>query len=269
MIIDIISKVLEQQSSQPESIKIGYIKEVLQADILDFLYRTAAYKDLVFYGWTAMRFLLWLNRFSEDLDFIWPWFDSYELLWQDIKNYFAKQNIAIDYKIQKFRTTLKFRDFLDQFGLKFGNSKDLYIKIEVSDHFDFCKKYTIKQYPIIYQNKSMLIKSLDEWSLFATKINAVLYRQRTKKSQEWEIAVKWRDFYDLFRYLQKNIKPNIDCIQWIDNITMLKNKLIEIVTYIDFTHIVTDITPFVEDPLMLEFIKNNGKKHILEKIDAL
>jgi len=71
MIIDIISKVLEQQSSQPESIKIGYIKEVLQADILDFLYRTAAYKDLVFYGWTAMRFLLWLNRFSEDLDFIW------------------------------------------------------------------------------------------------------------------------------------------------------------------------------------------------------
>jgi len=50
---------------------------------------------------------------------------------------------------------------------------------------------------------------------------------------------------------------------------MLKNKLIEIVTYIDFTHIVTDITPFVEDPLMLEFIKNNGKKHILEKIDAL
>jgi hypothetical protein len=50
MIIDIISKVLEQQSSQQESIKIGYIKEVLQADILDFLYRTAAYKDLIFYG---------------------------------------------------------------------------------------------------------------------------------------------------------------------------------------------------------------------------
>jgi hypothetical protein len=51
---------------------------------------------------------------------------------------------------------------LDQFGLKFGNSNDLYIKVEISDHFDFCKEYAIKQYPIIYQNKSMLIKSLDE-----------------------------------------------------------------------------------------------------------
>jgi hypothetical protein len=115
----------------------------------------------------------------------------------------------------------------------------------------------------------MLIKSLDEWSLFATKINAVLYRQRTKKSQEWEITIKWRDFYDLFWYLQKNIKPNTGCIQWIDNIHTLKDKLIEVVTGIDFVHVVRDITSFVEDPLLLEFIKNNGKQYILEKIDSL
>jgi hypothetical protein len=96
----------------------------------------------------------------------------------------------LDYKVQKFRITLKFRRFLDNFGLKFENSKDLYLKIEISDHFDFCQNHRTKNYPVLYQDKSMIIHSLDESTLFSTKLNAVLYRQWSKKNSSTQISIK-------------------------------------------------------------------------------
>lgn len=268
MIIDIINKKLENKTLKKEVIKIGYIKEVLQTEILDYIYRNQEYKDIVFYGWTAMRFLLWLNRLSEDLDFIWLWFNSFENLGKDLKEYIQKQhNIDVDYKIQKFRITLKFRNFLSKFDLKYWNSDDLYLKIEISDHFNFCKNYKITHYPVIQDNKNILIKSLNKSTLFSTKLNAVLYRQRAKNKNSTEIKVKWRDFYDLFRYLQQNIQPNIDCIKDIKNIQDLKEKLEKTLENINFKEVIQDIKNFVEDDNMLDFIEKNGKEYILEKIN--
>lgn len=268
MIIDLINKKLEENTTKKDVIKIWYIKEVLQSEVLEYIYRNANYKDILFYGWTAMRFLLWLNRLSEDLDFIWQWFDDFESLGVDLQKYFAQQHkIELDYKVQKFRITLKFRDFLNHFGLQYWNSKDLYIKIEISDHFDFCENYKTKYYPITYQNKSILIYSFDQSTLFATKLNAVLYRQRTKTKNNTQIKVKWRDFYDLFRYLQKNIQVNIECIKGIENINDLKAKLKNIVENINFKEVVQDVQNFVEDDNMAIFIQDHGKEYILEKIN--
>lgn len=268
MIIDIIQNVIEEHSNSTDEIKIWYIKEFLQSEVLDFIYRDRKYKNLTFYGWTAMRFLLWLNRLSEDLDFIWVGFNDFEWLGRDLKAFFAEQkNLEVDYKIQKFRVTLKFRNLLENFNLKFQNSRDLYLKIEISDHFDFCAEYKRKIYPVVYNNKSILMSSLDESTLFSTKLNAVLYRQRAKRNQNENISVKWRDFYDLFRYLQRKIQPNITCIQWIHDIETLKSRLLEIVTKTNFKEVILDIEPFVEDTNLLEFIENNGKEYILEQIE--
>lgn len=49
MIIDIIRKKLEDNATKKEVIKIGYIKEILQSEVLDFVYRNTSYKDLIFY----------------------------------------------------------------------------------------------------------------------------------------------------------------------------------------------------------------------------
>lgn len=268
MIIDLINKKLEEDTLKKDVIKIWYIKEVLQSEVLEYIYRDKNYKDILFYWWTAMRFLLWLNRLSEDLDFIWQWFDNFEKLWSDLQKYFfQKHNINLDYKIQKFRITLKFRKFLDNFGLQYGNSDDLYLKIEISDHFGFCENYKTKYYPVTYQNKNILIYSIDEPTLFSTKLNAVLYRQWAKNKNTTNIKVKWRDFYDLFRYLQKNIVPNIDCIKDVTNIKDLKEKLKEVVKNISFKDVTQDIENFVEDNNMIEFIENHWKEYILEKIE--
>jgi len=266
MIIENIKKELLNHSGKSNIIKIWYIKEYLQIIILKQIYELEFAKNLIFYGWTSLRFLFWLNRLSEDLDFIWKDFLKFEELWDNLKKYFEKNNIKVNFKVQKFRIILNFKDFSTNFWINYKNSKDLYIKIEISDNFDFCQKYETKIYPIFKFNQSLIIRSLDKSSLFWTKLNAVLYRNWEKQIWENHISVKWRDIYDLFWYLSNNISPNINCIEWVKDITDLKNKLIEIIKKIDFKEVVLDVENFLEDENLVEFIKNNWKKYILEKI---
>lgn len=266
MIIDEIKLELKKHKDKENIFKIGYIKEFLQTIILKEIYELSECRDIIFYGWTAIRFLLWLNRLSEDLDFVWKWFTAFDFVWKRLQERFEKYWITTDYKIQKFRITLKFRNFLNHFGLQYWNSKDLYIKIEISDHIDFCKNFEIRIYPIFKYNQSLVIKSFDESTLFATKLNAVLYRQRAKNKNSTDIKVKWRDFYDLFRYLQKNIIPNVACIRDVENMQDLKDKLSNVLENTNFKEVIQDIENFVEDDNMLEFIQNHWKSYILEQI---
>jgi hypothetical protein len=59
-----------------------------------------------------------LNRLSEDLDFISEDFSDFESLAEDLKYYFKKNhNLDLEYKLQKFRITLKFKNFSDEYNL--------------------------------------------------------------------------------------------------------------------------------------------------------
>jgi hypothetical protein len=217
-----------------------------------------------------MRFLLGLDRLSEDLDFIGGSFSDFEGLAQALQTYFQKTySFEVDYKIQKFRIILKFRNFLSQFKLSYENSSDLYLKIEISDHFDFCQDFKMKMYPVFLYNKSMLIRSLDESTLFATKLNAVLYRQRAKRNNDANISVKGRDFYDLFWYLSHNIVPNVACVQEIADMTDLKKKLITVIEHTDFSHVIRDIDSFIENQPILNFLETNGKSYLIEQIEKI
>ena len=269
MIIEILKKILIEKESLPSSFHVLYLKEALQSEILSFIYSHKEYKDLLFYWWTSMRFILWLNRLSEDLDFVYPWIFVYEKLSDDLKNYFSWLWLHVDSKIQKFRITLKFRNLLDLFWLKYQNSSDLYLKIEISDHLWFCKNFTSKLYPINHLYKSFLVRSFDESTLFSTKLNAVLYRKWEKMTPRWLLYIKWRDFYDLMWYLQKWIQPNINCIQDIETIDELKTKLTQVIESTDFTQVVADIRWLIEDTSMVEFMEEGGKQYILDKIRTL
>lgn len=270
MILKSIEQTLKTHKESDPRIKVWYVKEVIQSEVLDFIYRDKERNKLFFYGGTAMRFLLGLNRLSEDLDFISKEFQDFEWLAQALKIHFQKQyKLDIDYKIQKFRITLKFRNLLSLFKLSYENSSDLYLKLEISDHFDFCQNFEMKLYPVFLYNKSMVIRSLDESTLFATKLNAVLYRQRAKRNNDTNISVKGRDFYDLFRYVSHKITPNIACVQNIIDMKDLKKKLIIVIENTDFSHVVRDIDPFLEDKQLLSFLQTNGKQYLIEQIQKL
>lgn len=267
MILETLKTTVVEHSSHPVAIQIWYLKENIQAEVLSYIYGNKDYSDLIFYWWTSIRFLLWLDRLSEDLDFVYPWEFNYQKLADDLVNCFRKIWLEIDAKLQKFRITLKFRNLLQNFWIKYQNSDDLYLKIEISDHFSFCKNFKTQIYPIDYKDKSMFIKSLEPSTLFATKLNAVLYRQREKKTPNGVLYVKWRDFYDLFRYLKKWIMPNIDCIQDIEDLNDLKTKLSKTVNNVDFDLVYADLIWFLEDSVALDFIKTNWKSYILEQIE--
>lgn len=267
MIVNDIKIELEKYRDKPDVIKIWYIKEFLQTIILKEIYEFPECRDILFYGWTASRFLFWLNRLSEDLDFASGGFDKFEELWDFLQKKLKNYWLVVDYKIQKFRLTLKFRELLKSFNMQYGNSNDLYIKIEISEHTEFLKNFEVKIYPIFKHNQSLILKSFDEASLFGTKLNAVLYRKREKKRWDVGISIKWRDFYDLFWYLQRWTKPNISCIEWIKNFDDLKEKLIETVKNTDFDEVEQDIRNFIEEQNVIDFIKTNWKSYILEQIE--
>ena len=144
MLIETIRKELEKHFDKSNVIKIWYIKEYLQTFILKEIYEYEWTKNLIFYGGTALRFLFWLNRLSEDLDFVGTDFNDFDGLWLKLQKFFKTYDIKVNYKIQKFRIILNFKDFLNNFNLTYWKSKDLYIKIEISDNIGFCKKYEIK-----------------------------------------------------------------------------------------------------------------------------
>ncbi|MDR2541236.1 MAG: nucleotidyl transferase AbiEii/AbiGii toxin family protein [Candidatus Peribacteria bacterium] len=270
MITDIMKQVLKEHVDSKSKIKVGYLKEVIQSEVLDFIYRDKGWNTLFFYGGTAMRFLLGLNRLSEDLDFVGGTFSDFEGLAQALQAHFQKQHILeVEYKIQKFRISLKFRNLLSQFNLNYENSSDLYLKIEISDHFAFCQDFEMKMYPVLVHNKSMLIRSFDESTLFATKLNAVLYRQRAKRNNDANVSVKGRDFYDLFWYLSHKIVPNVACVQDVATMEELRKKLITVIENTDFSQVVRDIEPFLEDDQMLDFFETNGKSYLIEQIQKL
>jgi len=270
MIKEIIKNHIYESNDKLDIIKVWYIKEILQTYVLDFIYGSEKYKSLIFYWWTSLRFLFNLNRLSEDLDFIWEDFSDFEWLWYDLQNYFkTKHNIDLNYKLQKFRITLKFKNFLEDYNLSYWNSKDLYLKVEISDNFYFCEHYKIKNYPIFKLGKAIIIKSLNVETLFATKINAVLYRKWTKISGNSTITMKWRDIYDLFWYISNKYKVNIDCVEWVWNKEELIKKLIQIIKKINFKNISLDIENFIEDKNILEFFKIWAKQYILDNIENI
>jgi hypothetical protein len=153
--------------------------------------------------------------------------------------------------------------------MQYQNSNDLYLKIEISNHLNFCKHFETKIYQVFKFNTSLVLQSFDTSTLFATKLNAVLYRHRERKIGNQILTMKGRDTYDLFWYLSNGYKPNLDCIQDISDLEDLKKKLIATVEATDFKVVVEDVAHFMEDAQLLSFLETNGKSYLIEQIKAL
>ena len=117
------------------------------------------------------------------------------------------------------------------------------LKVEIFKGFDFCKKFRIELKSTFRHNQSVLIRTFDLETLMTTKIRAVLYRnwEKISKKEKTVISVKGRDYFDLLRYLQQGIIPNLKSIEGIKNLEELKEKLIEKVKKIDSRSIKLDL----------------------------
>ena len=256
--------------------KRNILKDYLQVVVLDFVYSDPRYSRLIFYGGSCLAHFFQLPRLSEDLDFI---DETQKLivaeLAHDLEEYFRKRtDLEVKATTQKFRIYLKF-PILSELGLAGkGETEMLFLKVEIFSDFNFCRHYTADIRPLFKFNRSVLARVLDLPTLMATKIRAILYRkwEKTDKRGRTTVTVKGRDYFDLLWYLQKGIRPNLTCIEGINEIEALKRKLLGIVSRVDSRSIQLDLEALIEDDRLARNLGRNMKtileREIIEKLNA-
>ena len=271
MHIDYIQKILKENTDTSDAFKRNLVKDYLQILVLSYLYSHKDYRDLIFYGGSALRHCYELERLSEDLDFVDTKNIDLEKLSKDMVLFFKKElDRDIISKCQKFRAYLKI-PILHGLGLAHTSESNLlYLKIEIFNEFKF-KDFETKIIPIFKFNKSLLVKTFDLPTLMATKINAVLYRkwEKTSKAGKTLCTVKGRDYYDLVWYLHKKIIPNIKCISGITSYKDLKIKLLETVKNVDTKSIELDLLAFIKDTTFVKNLSKNITSIISEQIQEV
>ncbi|MCK5123113.1 MAG: nucleotidyl transferase AbiEii/AbiGii toxin family protein [Candidatus Pacebacteria bacterium] len=268
-----LENIIKENLDKPDLYKRNLLKDYLQVFALRYIYAHKKYSELVFYGGSALAQCYDLPRLSEDLDFV----DlnnktKIETVASDLQKYFEKEvGLPVKIKIQKFRIYLKF-PILKQLKLANNSQSDqLYLKVEIFKGFNFCKKYKTEIRPLFKLNQSILIKTFDLPTLMATKIRAILYRkwEKTAKSGEVLITVKGRDYFDLMWYLQKNISPNLNCLEDISSVKDLKKRLLKILDKVNERSIILDLENFIADKKFVKSLGKNIKEILRREINKL
>ncbi|OQA71791.1 MAG: hypothetical protein BWY33_01945 [Candidatus Dependentiae bacterium ADurb.Bin246] len=268
----IIKQMLQNYKINNLEDKKNALKEIVQEVALSGLSRAGFFKEVAFYGGTALRIFYGLDRFSEDLDFslISPNLDF------DMNRYFSAiekeaNSLGLNFKVEKKDKTedsniksafLKGGTkehiiifYQNDIELDKINPKELIkIKFEIDTnppaYAEFENKFRLLPYP--YQ-----VRLYDMPSLFAGKIHAVLCRG-------WKNRVKGRDLYDYVFYLSRNAKVNLKHLKarmvqtghFDDNqeltIEKLQNMLIEKFSGIDYANAKIDILPFIKDKTKID-----------------
>ncbi len=264
---DVLRKIVEDNKDNPNFYVRNLLREYLQVLILSYIYSSADYSSLFFYGGTCLKHCYDLPRLSEDLDFV----DveksvSIDSMARDVASFLEKESgIVVETKVQKFRIYFKF-PILRELGMVSEEESDyLFVKTEVFSDFDFCTNFTEDFRPIFNFNHSFLVKTFDISTLMSIKIRAVLYRkwEKTTKNGKTLASVKGRDYFDLLWFLQKKVEPNYCCIEDVDDKETLKELLLEAVESADNKSIEYDLTNFVKSN-----IGSNLKKALISTIKS-
>lgn len=266
----LLSELLAEHPATSLFFKRNRLKEYLQVVVLDFIYKHPAYQDFFFYGGSCLAQCYGLPRLSEDLDFV----DAGKGvaladLARDISEYFSKEtDLPVKAVIQKFRVYLKF-PLLKELGLAAASESDLlFLKVEIFSDFAFCRNYGAEIVPLFKFNRSVLVKTFDLPTLFATKLRAVLLRKWEKSDKTGRVIVraKGRDYFDLMWYLDKGVKPNLACLPEVRSLAGLKEQLLTIIDRLDEPSIRLDLEPLIADGAYVERLGKNLKDILRREI---
>jgi len=205
-----------KKKNLPSDVIENLLKEYLHYFVLDFIYNSSDFKDMVFYGGSALRMLFDLPRLSEDIDFEADENLSLAGLAKALENYFKKDLALYEkFSANRMRTInrifLKF-PVLHDIGLSPHKSEVLRLKVEARPlPKEFFKDAKITLTSKSKYGRSFIVKHYDLPTLFATKIPAIFGRgERGFKKGKIEegINFKGRDFYDLIWYMEQGVVPD-------------------------------------------------------------
>lgn len=202
------------QDAETPLVARHWIREYLQARILQSLQRAGAMQSLAFHGGTALRFLYNIPRYSEDLDFaleraVEPY--NFRAYLRQIERDFLAEAYTLDFKISDKQVVhnafVRFRGLLYELGLSGHETEVLAVKLEIDTN---PPKGAIVTTTSLNRHVRLNLQHHDRSSLFAGKLHAVLQRAYPKG----------RDIYDLWWYLSQADWPE-------PNLTQLNAALIQ------------------------------------------
>lgn len=197
MIIQNLKSVIEKkQSLKNKDFLRNLLKEELQVFVLNFIYTSPKYKNLIFTGGTCLRKFYGLPRISEDLDFDYEGSFDFDLLQKDLKKYFEEEiqykNLYLKYKNQTI--FLKF-PVLKEIGFSGLNETDV-LFLRVDFDFNVSANFGVEKQLFSAYDFSFLARTYDFPTLVANKTAAFLTREYKKGGEQTE-SFKGRDAFDL------------------------------------------------------------------------
>jgi len=278
----IIDQMLKSYNTQTLYDKKNAMKEVMQELVLCGLSRAGFFKEVAFYGGTALRIFYGLDRFSEDLNFSLITADEdfdlkkyFSTLEKEVKVYGLNVTISEKKKTKESQILSAFlkgntKEHLLIFyadnitGRSVAANETVKIRFEVDINpplfATFEHKYRLL--PVPYE-----VKLYDMPSLFAGKIHAVICRN-------WQNRVKGRDLYDYIFYLarqsevnQKHLRERLLQSGHITgslacSLEDIKKMLYRKFDTIDFEQAKIDVEPFIKDTSVLNVWSSDFFKQI-------
>jgi predicted nucleotidyltransferase component of viral defense system len=215
------------------------LREYLQHQILDIIYRTKEGEKLVFMGGTALRIVYRNIRFSEDLDF-----DNRGLNESDfgrlsgkIKTELEKEGYEIEIRnVFKgaYHCHIKFPGLLYEQGLTPLSQEKILIQLDAQDQE---YEYEPKKFLMNRFSYFRYILTVPVNTLLSQKICALLGRKRSKG----------RDFFDV-TFLFSKTEPDYDYLSQkagITNLNELKKVLLRKTNESDMKYFADDVKPFL------------------------
>lgn len=199
------------------------LREIMQSLILVGLSKGGFFEEASFYGGTALRIFYGLERYSEDLDFTLNGKNeefSLDAYLPEIRNVGISYGLDFDVTMKNKKTKIesafaKLNTYEAMISLKMNRAvldllhKDEVMKVKFEIDCDPALGFARERKWIDLPEFAPVI-TLDEDSLFAGKIHAVLCRN-------YKNAVKGRDYYDFLFFLRERRTPNM---------VYLRNKLL-------------------------------------------
>lgn len=247
------------------------VREYLQAAILSSLQRSGAMIPLAFHGGTALRFLFFLPRHSEDIDFAlerpesgYNFHDYLKHIQRDLAAEGYRIEIKMNDKKSVHSAFIKFSGILHELRLSPYSDEKLSVKIEVDTHPPEGAKL---QTQVVQRHFVLQLQHHDRASLLAGKIHSILERP----------YVKGRDFYDLLWFLSHPDwpEPNIEMLNsalrqtdrshievtadnWRD---FVRQRLEEL----DWQQVAQDVRPFLEHEHEVNLLTKANLLQILDR----
>jgi hypothetical protein len=246
MFIKDLEKIIKDNKDISSTFLRVLLKKTLIVYVLEYIYNSKEYNNLIFKGGTCLSLCYSLPRLSEDIDL--DYIDNIDILKlkEDLLIFFErdlfynKLNISITNRGKTL--TLKF-PILHFLGLANKSESDfLYVKIDIQKSTDDNPDIDLIPY------KNFVIRSYTLPILFSGKINAIFTRKKFTGRENVE-SIKGRDYFDLLWFLKNGIKPDLSFFKNINGElefkVMLDNKVLSTFTKHKLG-IINDLYPFIE-----------------------